>query len=404
MTGGAAQGARTVAPHSEPTRFDGIDTLRGLSILAVVLLHIALRMQFAGYSLSRELPKWLAHLLFWNGNNGVTVFFAVSGFLITTTTIRRFGALDRMQPARFYRIRFARIAPMLLATVGVLCALHLMRVDGFYIQPERASLARAVCAALGFHLNWLEAQRGYLPANWDVLWSLSVEEVFYLFFPVACVLLRRRLGAVVVCAVLLALVVAGPLARTVWTTNEIWREKSYLGGMDAIAMGCLSALVTERLRAHLGERSGGGGPRAPLLLLLQAAGAAAMLLIAVWPAWRLVHWLGRTGLDGTLLSLGACLFMIASVARRAAGRAWTAPVRALGAISYEVYLTHEFVVIGATKAYAATQRGPLALWFVAVVPLAMGLGWLIARYVSEPLNRRLRGGAPSNDRGPLSER
>jgi peptidoglycan/LPS O-acetylase OafA/YrhL len=127
-------------------------------------------------------------------------------------------------------------------------------------------------------------------------------------------------------------------------------------------------------------------------------------LIAVWPDWRLVSWLGRTGLDGTLLALGACLFMIANVARRAVGRAWTAPVRALGRVSYEVYLTHEFVVIGATSAYAATQRGPLALWFVAVVPLAMGLGWLIARHVSEPLNRRLRGDARSNDGVLLSGR
>jgi peptidoglycan/LPS O-acetylase OafA/YrhL len=103
------------------------------------------------------------------------------------------------------------------------------------------------------------------------------------------------------------------------------------------------------------------------------------------------------------LPLGACLFMIASGARRAAGRAWTAPVRALGRVSYEVYLTHELVVIAATQAYAAIQRGPLALWFAAVVVLAMGLGWLVARYASEPWNRRLRG-ASSNDLGLVSGR
>ena len=73
------------------SRFDGIDVLRGLSILAVVLLHINLRMQAAGFSSKTMVPSWLFHLLFWNGNNGVTVFFAVSGFLITVTSLRRFG-------------------------------------------------------------------------------------------------------------------------------------------------------------------------------------------------------------------------------------------------------------------------------------------------------------------------
>jgi len=58
-------------------RLDGIDTLRGLSILAVVLLHIALRMRFAGHSLEDQWPPWLYHLMFWNGNNGVTAFCRV---------------------------------------------------------------------------------------------------------------------------------------------------------------------------------------------------------------------------------------------------------------------------------------------------------------------------------------
>jgi peptidoglycan/LPS O-acetylase OafA/YrhL len=366
---------------AERARFDGIDTLRGLSILAVVLLHVSLRMRMAGHELA-GLPGWLAHLLFWNGNNGVTVFFAISGFLITTTSLRRFGALDRMRPARFYRLRFARIAPMLLALVGVLCVLHALGLAAFYIQPARASLGRAVVAALGFHLNWLEAQRGYLPASWDVLWSLSVEEAFYLGFPLACVLLRRRVGALAVGALLLALVIAGPFARTVWTANELWREKSYLSGMDAIAMGCVAALVVAR----------GGGWSVRAARGLQLVGAAAMLVIAVWPAWPAVRWLGGAGLDASVLALGACLFMIGQGARRAPAGAWSAPLRALGRASYEVYLTHEFIVIAAAAGYLG---GPLALWFAGVVVVATAVGWLVARTFSEPLNRRLRGGLGS---------
>ena len=83
----------------------------------------------------------------------------------------------------FYRIRFARIAPLLVLIVAVLSALALAHVEGFQFSHKRAPLWRAVVSAFTFHLNWLEARFGYLPANWDVMWSLSIEEVFYLFFP-----------------------------------------------------------------------------------------------------------------------------------------------------------------------------------------------------------------------------
>jgi len=73
------------------------------------------------------------------------------------------------------------------------------------------------------------------PGNWDILWSLSVEEMFYLFFPVVARLFGR--GKLFI-AVLLGFVARGLFARTVFTHgNETWKEYSYLGGMDAIALG-----------------------------------------------------------------------------------------------------------------------------------------------------------------------
>ena len=74
-------------------RFDGVDVLRGFSILSVVLLHTWIRMHFPGSPVYHEMRGQLAHLLLRNGDNGVTVFFAVSGFLITLTSLRRFGSL-----------------------------------------------------------------------------------------------------------------------------------------------------------------------------------------------------------------------------------------------------------------------------------------------------------------------
>jgi peptidoglycan/LPS O-acetylase OafA/YrhL len=167
-------------------RFETVDLLRGLSILAVVLLHCRIRFFLSGVKLGSGLPHWLQHLLLLNGGNGVTIFFAISGFLITLTSVRRFGGLSRMRPGWFYRIRFARIAPLLLLVLAVLSllhwgSLHWHAFDAWHVK-KAVGLPKALFSALTFHLNWLEGKTGYLPANWDVMWSLSVEEMFCLLF------------------------------------------------------------------------------------------------------------------------------------------------------------------------------------------------------------------------------
>ncbi len=352
-------------------------------------------MYFAHITLAPNLPHWLSYALFRNGNNGVTVFFAISGFLITLTSIRRFGSLAAMRPLVFYRIRFARIAPLLLTLLAILSILHLTHAEGFRIPLRTTTLPRALFSALTFHLNWLEAAHGYLPANWDVLWSLSVEEMFYLFFPLLCaVVLPHRHGLKVFLAVLLAFIVMGPFSRTLWTTNDIWREKTYLGGMNAIALGVLTALLT----AHLAKRPSARLTR--LLLPIQIAGSVLILLIALWPTYW--HWLrptlrflARTDLDDTLLPIATCMVMLASVLRPRPGSRWTAPIRWFGRHSYEVYLTHEFVVVWGTALYLKLRRGPTSLWVIALVLLTAPLGALAARLIADPLNRRLRPQPPT---------
>jgi peptidoglycan/LPS O-acetylase OafA/YrhL len=374
-------------PAARPAtrRFDTIDVLRGLSILAVVLLHTYLRMFLAGFNLMPLVPPWLFHLV--NGGNGVTVFFAVSGFLITYTSIERFGSLAQMQPRRFYRIRFARIAPLLLAVLAILSALHLLHAEGFRINLKRETLPGALGAALTFTLNHYEAVHGYLPANWDVMWSLSIEEMFYLFFPLLCVLLlRRRRGLSLFVTLLLVFVVLGPFGRTIWAANDIAAEKSYLGGMSAIALGCLTALLAKGMQGRAVARGWLPG--------LQILGAVLMFWICLWPRWQwlrpAMRWLAHIDLDDVILAIGTCLVLFASVLRGCTGSRWTAPLRWFGRHSYEVYLTHEFVVVWGTALLGKTKRGPLALWALGMVLLTAPLGWLAAKYFSEPLNRRLR--------------
>ena len=379
-------------------RFDGVDVLRGISIAAVVLLHCYIRFVINGHSMQAVLPPVLLRLLFLNGGNGVTVFFAVSGFLISYVSLRRFGSLANLKPAVFYRIRFARIAPLLLAVLAVLSILHLLHWELFYISPKRSSLPRALLAALTFHLNWLEAKRGYLPPNWDVMWSLSIEEMFYIFFPIASVLLLRfrRVGTMLFCILLTTLIVLAPMGRTIWAANELEAEKSYLGGMGSIAMGCLAALLLRRWQ----QRNTLPSPK--MLVVLAWCGAAVMLcselpfrIAFVRPLQR---WINVRDLDDTLLTLGTCMVIVGLVARNRAGSRWAAPIRWLGRLSYEVYLTHEFVVLGITtlalhvgQAHGRGLGRGMVAWSVLALLLTAPLGWLVATYFSEPLNRRLRG-------------
>ena len=219
--------------------------IRGLAIFYVLMNHVNIRLWLAKVPYTQGIPRQLVSSLVWNGQFGVQMFFAVSGFLITTISLRRWGSLDRIRARDFYLMRVARIGPLLLLLLIVLSGFHFADVSGFVVSAKQGGLGRALISALTFHLNLLEARHGYLPGAWDILWSLSVEEMFYLFFPIACLLLARRKLLI---PLLCCFVALGPFARTVFTHgNDIWQEKSYLGGMDAIALGCLAAMLSSRV-------------------------------------------------------------------------------------------------------------------------------------------------------------
>jgi len=203
----------------------GIDLLRGLSVLLVVLHHINLRFALNHYDVANLLPKPLARVVFWTGYQSVIVFFVISGFLITSLSLRRWSSLRNIDARAFYVLRFARIFPCLVALIAVLSLMHFAGVPDFVFDPAKASLGRAIVAALTFHFNWLEGTRGYMPGSWDVLWSLSIEEAFYVAFTLVCLVVRREALLVVL---LLALIAVGPFVR-VWNADiEPWDEYAYL--------------------------------------------------------------------------------------------------------------------------------------------------------------------------------
>src|ERR1700760_1336653 len=112
-------------------RVDGIDIIRGLAMFFVLMNHVNIRLFLAKIPYTLGIPKQVVSSLVWNGQFGVQMFFAVSGFLITTISLRRWGSLDRIRARDFYLMRVARIAPLLLLLLIALSAFHFARVPGF---------------------------------------------------------------------------------------------------------------------------------------------------------------------------------------------------------------------------------------------------------------------------------
>jgi peptidoglycan/LPS O-acetylase OafA/YrhL len=362
--------------------------LRGLAIFFVLMNHVNIRLLIAKVPYTHALPDQLVSSLVWNGQMGVQIFFAISGFLITSTTIRRWGSLSRVSVRGFYLMRFARIAPLLLLLLTVLSILHIARFEDFVVSSKTGGLSQALFAALTFHVNVLEAKRGYLPGNWDILWSLSVEEAFYFFFPLVARLFGRRKMLIFF---LIGFVALGPFARTVLTHgNEIWKEYSYLGGMDAIALGCLTALLVSRFRFSR------------LIPWMLGSLGVALLVFCLGFSLRAQAWgLDRTGLDMTILAVGTCMIVATAAQTNWKSARVAYPLLTLGQRSYEVYLTHMFVVFALFQLFvlAGKPMGAVLPLFIVVVVFAGLLGEVVARFYSEPLNRFIRdrwGNRPSS--------
>jgi len=360
-------------------RIEGVDLLRGFAIFCVLMNHVNMPLRIADVSCGDGLPDQLISSLVWNGQAGVQIFFAISGFLITTTTLRRWGSLPRASLHGFYLVRFARIVPLLVLLLVVLSALHFAHIEHFVVSQKTGGLGRALIAAFNFHVNLLEARRRYLPGSWDILWSLSVEEVFYLFLP----LLARLFGqGKLFVLLLLSLAVMGPFARTVLAHgNEVWKEYSYLGGMEAIALGCLTALLVSRFRFPVCA-----------LWMLGGVGTALLILMLGFSIWIDSWGLARNGLNMIILAAGTCMVITAVAETNWRGPRFMSPLFNLGRRSYEIYLTHMFVVFALFQLFvlAGKPMGAVPGLFLGVVFIAGLLGEVVARSYSEPMNRFIR--------------
>ncbi|WP_369978774.1 acyltransferase family protein [Xanthomonas bundabergensis] len=362
-------------------RYPGLDLLRALAIVWVMLFH-----SFVVGGLGPDWA-WLSRY----GWMGVDLFFVLSGFLIGGQVL---APLARGAPLRygdFYLRRAFRILPAFAAVLALYLAW-----PGFREAPGIAPWWMFASFTLNLGIDYANQQA------FSHAWSLCVEEHFYLVFPLLAALSLRRPSAPRFVALCLAAVLAGIALRT-----ATWLHDSAL---DRIGDGLQRNWFIEDIYYPTWNRLDGLLAGVVLAVLkvfrpqywqwLQRRANAAML--AGLAVCALAMWLfrERTGLLGNaigwpVLSLGLALLVCAGASlhgvlgRRAVpGAGW------LAAVSYSLYLTHK-AVFHLTQSWfgsALDGRGPLA--FCAYAGMALLAAALLHYAVERPflhLRERLRG-------------
>ncbi|MDM7831764.1 acyltransferase family protein [Cellulomonas edaphi] len=367
----------SVAPSGERSRtavLPEIQGLRAIAVMLVVLYHLW--------------PKRLT-----GGYIGVDVFFVISGFLITGHLLRESERSGRVQFAQFWARRARRLLPAsLLVLVVSLVATVVWVPTALWEQ-----YAREIGAAGFYVLNWVLAADSvdYLAADNSAspalhYWSLSVEEQFYLVWPVlvaiglALALRARRRPAVVVGAVL-AVVTVASFVYSLHLTEQSPARAYFVTPVRAWQFGAgalLALVVASPALARRWER----------MTAARAALSWAGVLVIAWGAYTFT---ASTPFPGT----AALVPVVGAVAVMAAGSppvAWSPsrllalrPAQVLGDISYSTYLWHwpPIVILPFVLGHALGASTKLVLLAAVLV-----LAWATKRWVEDPVRTTARWG------------
>jgi peptidoglycan/LPS O-acetylase OafA/YrhL len=339
----------------ERQRLAGLDGVRGLAALFVVVNHVFLR-AFPGYPVDRA-PFWAAWFIY--GRFAVVVFIVLSGFSLALSPARHGWRLDGM--VRFARRRARRILPAYWAALGFSLA-----VAWLVVPPPGAGVPGAKSAVVNGLLvqNLIGA-----PSPNRSFWSMAVEAQLYVAFPLLLLMVRRWGVVIMVAAATLVVAAVGILSPYIPRLAAfVIQSPPDLAALFAI--GVASAGI---VGASAARRS---WPWAWLALA-----AAAPVLATIWwqgSVWTLDH------LIWVDLALGpaiACL-LAAIATGHAAGllRLLDArPVRNLGRSSYSLYLTHGPIVIVVYETIVAGRVGQGVPAFVVSLALVVPLTIVFAR-------------------------
>lgn len=364
--GSATAGTVPAAPTAgrDLTHVPALDGLRGIAVIGVVVFHFSLA----------YLPRadGLAHLP--SGFIGVDLFFVLSGFLITSILLGEYHRDRRISLSRFYARRAVRLLPALVVLVGGVVAVAAVdpRV-GLRSTVTTAAQALGYVANLAGTFGWDQVR------DLEHAWSLSVEEQFYAVWPLVLLLVVRRSRRVVV-TVLLALVVMALALRLSW-----YGDGSLIGAArtetraDSLVIGALVACAFRwrTIPTAWAQRIGVVG--------LLAFGA---LLFGTQD----YGWYARWGYTLVAVVAGMAVLGAADPGPRLDSALSWAPLRAVGRVSYGIYLWHVPVM------YTVARHGDGVPDLVQLgVATAVTAGLVIAswHWVERPWLRRKPGPAPT---------
>jgi peptidoglycan/LPS O-acetylase OafA/YrhL len=332
-----------------------IDGLRAVSILLVVLYHAQPELVSGGFI-------------------GVDVFFVISGFLITRIIMTEIKAAN-FSPARFYARRVRRIFP---ALITVLLAAYL--IGWFVLLPRGFSLlGQNIVASVGFVSNLFQlTQTGYFAPDAAEnplvhLWSLGIEEQFYIFWPLALLLVVNSKRPAIWTMVIAVLSLGASIA--IYFGYKDWSFYSPLPRAWELLLGAVIAEQMVSRPENSSERFVGQHGLMALAGLVLIVGAAFVLnRNSVFP-----------GLAALPPTLGTALVIIAPEARMNRLLLGNRPMVLLGLISYPLYLWH-WPLLSYLSIFRNGAPNPLEIWLAIVV--AVVLAWLTFRLVETPVRRR----------------
>ncbi|HWG62560.1 MAG TPA: acyltransferase family protein [Streptosporangiaceae bacterium] len=345
----------------------GLDGLRALAVLAVIAYH--------------EQFGWAP-----GGLLGVGVFFTLSGYLITDLLLGQWVSYGRLKLGDFWLRRARRLLPALFVMLAV--------VTAWVTIADRARLAglrSAVAAAAAYSSNWylIAAHSSYFarfapPAPLDHLWSLAVEEQFYLVWPwlilLAVFCLRSRRLSRIRWLVLPTLAMAAASAFAMLKLYHPGLDPTRVyEGTDTRACGLLIGAAL----AMVWPSRRPGKPAIWTRVALDGAGTAGLAVIGLM-IWRVGQYSSFTYRGGlVVLSVATAMVLAAaacqgSVVGRALG--W-GPLRWIGVRSYGIYLWHYPIIVLTTPANSTENLTRAALQVAASIGLA-ALSW---KFVEEPI-------------------
>jgi len=334
-----------------------LDGLRFVAILLVVWGHAQLPFQFI-----RE-------------SAGVTIFFFLSGYLITTLLRREFDKTGRVSAKDFYLRRLFRIFPPLYIVVTLMIVLSMAGVIA------NAMTGWGALSAYGFFANYfiIFDGRDGLPGGMNALWSLAVEEHYYLLFPLVYIALRKWLPNRWAQAGVLAAICLTILGWRVWLfANGGGYDRIYLATdtrADAILWGSILAIIANPMYGEVKI------PRRQWMLTPVLLASAAVF----WLVTRMPDAFGMTvGYTVQAVVLSGVFVPLILAPRSVIGRVinWR-PIMWVGLISYSVYLIHRPALMLAEEYLA----GPIVLRHIVGLAVTVLLSWAMLVLVERPFGR-----------------